>query len=102
MESDLLEKIDNYRFENRINSRSEAIRLLIESALRWTKPDKKEQQSISEKTLPKGVKESNPFRGIFQNLRNKPAMEKWTSRGFENMDNKASATLEPKEPKNKS
>jgi metal-responsive CopG/Arc/MetJ family transcriptional regulator len=33
-DDDLLKRIDDYRFENRINSRSEAIRRLIEEALR--------------------------------------------------------------------
>lgn len=33
MEDDLLRRIDDYRFENRINSRSEAIRRLIEAGL---------------------------------------------------------------------
>ncbi len=32
-DEDLLKRIDDYRFENRINSRSEAIRRLIEEAL---------------------------------------------------------------------
>ena len=30
---DLLEQLDDYRFENRINSRSEAIRRLLKEAL---------------------------------------------------------------------
>ncbi len=34
MEEDLLKRIDDYRFENRINSRSEAIRQLIERGLK--------------------------------------------------------------------
>jgi metal-responsive CopG/Arc/MetJ family transcriptional regulator len=34
MEEDLLKRIDDYRFENRINSRSEAIRRLIEEGLK--------------------------------------------------------------------
>jgi len=33
----LLTRIDDYRFENRINSRSEAIRQLIEAGLAATK-----------------------------------------------------------------
>lgn len=33
LEDDLLTKIDDYRFENRINSRSEAIRQLIKEGL---------------------------------------------------------------------
>jgi len=32
-DDDLLKRIDDYRFENRINSRSEAIRRLIEESL---------------------------------------------------------------------
>jgi metal-responsive CopG/Arc/MetJ family transcriptional regulator len=34
MEEDLLKRIEDYRFENRINSRSEAIRTLIEAGLK--------------------------------------------------------------------
>lgn len=41
MESDLLKRIDDFRFDNRINSRSEAIRKLIESGLKKSKPKKK-------------------------------------------------------------
>jgi metal-responsive CopG/Arc/MetJ family transcriptional regulator len=41
MEEDLLKRIDDYRFENRINSRSEAIRRLIEEGL---KKDSEEHQ----------------------------------------------------------
>jgi metal-responsive CopG/Arc/MetJ family transcriptional regulator len=33
MENELLAKIDDYRFENRINSRSEAVRRLLDEAL---------------------------------------------------------------------
>ncbi|HPJ97509.1 MAG TPA: ribbon-helix-helix protein, CopG family [Syntrophales bacterium] len=33
LEDDLLTRIDDFRFENRINSRSEAIRRLIEKGL---------------------------------------------------------------------
>jgi metal-responsive CopG/Arc/MetJ family transcriptional regulator len=33
-DEDLLERIDDFRFENRINSRSEAVRRLIEEGLR--------------------------------------------------------------------
>jgi len=33
-DDDLLKRIDDYRFENRINSRSEAIRRLLEEALK--------------------------------------------------------------------
>ncbi len=39
---DLLRRIDDYRFENRCNSRSEAIRRLIEEALnKYEKKSKK-------------------------------------------------------------
>jgi len=31
---DLIKRLDDYRFENRVNSRSEAIRLLLEEALK--------------------------------------------------------------------
>lgn len=33
MEENLLKRIDDFRFENRVNSRSEAIRQLIEAGL---------------------------------------------------------------------
>ncbi len=36
MEDDLLRRIDDFRFENRINSRSEAVRRLIEEGLKKT------------------------------------------------------------------
>jgi metal-responsive CopG/Arc/MetJ family transcriptional regulator len=31
---DLIKRLDDFRFENRVNSRSEAIRLLLEEALK--------------------------------------------------------------------
>jgi metal-responsive CopG/Arc/MetJ family transcriptional regulator len=34
VDDDLFKKIDDYRFENRINSRSEAVRQLIEAGLK--------------------------------------------------------------------
>ena len=34
IEKDLLERIDDFRFENRIHSRSEAIRRLIDESLK--------------------------------------------------------------------
>ena len=34
MDDDLLERVDDFRFDNRINSRSEAIRRLINEALK--------------------------------------------------------------------
>jgi metal-responsive CopG/Arc/MetJ family transcriptional regulator len=34
MDKKLLDRIDDFRFENRINSRSEAVRLLIEEGLK--------------------------------------------------------------------
>jgi len=37
---ELLDRIDDYRFENRINSRSEAIRQLIEAGLNATETSK--------------------------------------------------------------
>jgi len=37
-DDDLLKRIDDYRFENRINSRSEAIRRLIEEGLKKCEP----------------------------------------------------------------
>jgi metal-responsive CopG/Arc/MetJ family transcriptional regulator len=41
-DDDLLKRIDDYRFENRINSRSGAIRRLIEEALiKYEKKNKK-------------------------------------------------------------
>ena len=39
---DLLERIDDYRFNNRIANRSEAIRLLVEAGLK-AKPKKKKK-----------------------------------------------------------
>ena len=42
VEEDLLERIDDYRYENRIPARSEAIRRLIEEALKqYEKKSKK-------------------------------------------------------------
>lgn len=41
MEKDLLKRIDDFRFENRINSRSDAIRQLIESGLKESPKPKK-------------------------------------------------------------
>ena len=38
MEENLLKRVDDYRFENRINSRSEAIRRLIEEGLKVSDP----------------------------------------------------------------
>jgi metal-responsive CopG/Arc/MetJ family transcriptional regulator len=39
---DLIKRLDDYRFENRVNSRSEAIRLLLEEALKkYEKKSKK-------------------------------------------------------------
>lgn len=40
MEDDLLTRIDDFRFGNRINSRSEAIRRLIEEGLKASNPPK--------------------------------------------------------------
>ncbi|MEI7636018.1 MAG: ribbon-helix-helix domain-containing protein [Syntrophus sp. (in: bacteria)] len=40
LEDDLITRIDDYRFENRINSRSEAIRRLIEEGLKVSLPAK--------------------------------------------------------------
>ena len=34
MEKELLKRIDDFRFDNRINSRSEAVRKLIEAGLK--------------------------------------------------------------------
>ena len=44
VDDDLFKKIDDYRFENRINSRSEAVRKLVEEGLKKSekaKPKKK-------------------------------------------------------------
>ena len=42
MENDLITRIDDFRFENRVNSRSAAIRRLITEALeKYQKQDKK-------------------------------------------------------------
>lgn len=43
MEDDLIKRVDDYRFENRINSRSEAIRQLIEAGLATTKTKSKKK-----------------------------------------------------------
>jgi len=40
LEDDLLTRIDDFRFENRINSRSEAIRRLIEAGIKASLPTK--------------------------------------------------------------
>lgn len=37
VDDDLLKRIDDFRFDNRINSRSEAVRQLIEAGLKVTK-----------------------------------------------------------------
>jgi len=41
LEDDLLKRVDDFRFENRINSRSEALRQLIEKGLDSSSPKKK-------------------------------------------------------------
>ncbi|WP_139198478.1 ribbon-helix-helix protein, CopG family [Syntrophus gentianae] len=43
IEEDLLKRVDDYRFENRINSRSEAIRRLIEEGLKTDKTERKKE-----------------------------------------------------------
>jgi len=44
MEDNLLKRIDDFRFDNRINSRSEAIRRLLEEALKkYEKPQLKKK-----------------------------------------------------------
>ena len=41
VDSDLMERLDDFRFDNRINTRSEAIRRLLEEALKkYEKKDK--------------------------------------------------------------
>lgn len=42
MEEELIERIDDFRFGNRINSRSEAIRRLIEEGLKGSDISKRE------------------------------------------------------------
>ena len=42
-DADVLKRIDDYRYENRIPSRSEAIRRLIEESLRAYERKKKKQ-----------------------------------------------------------
>ena len=37
-DDELLQRIDDFRFENRVNSRSEAIRCLIEKGLKSSDP----------------------------------------------------------------
>jgi metal-responsive CopG/Arc/MetJ family transcriptional regulator len=41
VEEDLLEQIDDFRFDNRIGSRSEAVRQLIKAGLKKKTPKKK-------------------------------------------------------------
>jgi len=42
LDDDLLRRVEDYRFENRVNSRAEAIRRLLEEALsRYEKKPKK-------------------------------------------------------------
>ena len=41
VEEELLEQIDDYRFDNRIGSRSEAVRQLIKAGLKKMPPAKK-------------------------------------------------------------
>ena len=43
VDADLMKRLDDFRFENRINTRSEAIRLLLNEALKRheSKPTKK-------------------------------------------------------------
>jgi len=43
LDNDLLERIDDYRYENRIPSRSEAVRLLIEEGLKKKTPAPKKK-----------------------------------------------------------
>lgn len=43
MEKELLKRIDDFRFNNRINSRSSAVRQLIEAGLATTKPKSKKK-----------------------------------------------------------
>ena len=43
MEDDLLKRVDDFRFNSRINSRSEAIRQLIEAGLVASKPKTKKK-----------------------------------------------------------
>lgn len=43
MEDDLLKRVDDFRFDNRINSRSEAIRHLIEAGLITSKSKAKKK-----------------------------------------------------------
>ncbi|OPY12777.1 MAG: hypothetical protein A4E66_01036 [Syntrophus sp. PtaB.Bin001] len=42
---DMLKRIDDFRFENRISSRSKAIRLLIEGGLKLNSDPEKEEDS---------------------------------------------------------
>jgi metal-responsive CopG/Arc/MetJ family transcriptional regulator len=46
LEDKLLTRIDDYRFENRINTRSEAIRSLIEEALSRYENKKKQKDNL--------------------------------------------------------
>jgi len=44
VDNDLLKRIDDYRFNNRINTRSEAIRRLIEEGLKASEPPRSKSQ----------------------------------------------------------
>jgi hypothetical protein len=104
MESDLLKRIDDYRFENRINSRSDAIRRLIEAGLKDSQSDEKKQESITEEILSNGIKEIHQsikdlnFKPR-ENLKNKPGIRKWTPEELELINKKTSMILESGEPK---
>jgi metal-responsive CopG/Arc/MetJ family transcriptional regulator len=44
IDHELLKRIDDFRFDNRINTRSEAIRRLIEEGLKASEPSKPKQK----------------------------------------------------------
>ena len=106
MENALLKKIDDYRFEHRINSRSDAIRRLIEAGLKESHPDEKEKESFTEEVLSKGIKEIHQSIKDFnfkpkENIKNKPGIRKWTPEELELINKKTAMILESGEPKKK-
>ena len=44
MDKELMERIDDYRFNNRVNSRSEAVRQLIETGLKKSEKTKSKKK----------------------------------------------------------
>ena len=49
LDDDLLRRVEDYRFDHRINSRAEAIRQLLEEGLKASDPSKSKPQKITKK-----------------------------------------------------